>query len=447
MGKLILLLLILLAFVVSIDSGFASSENKLKSFELAIAEYGIEESSVVGEYALLETEEIPIYEFEYIWKKDSTESKLVSFVKKIFNIHKKIIKIPAIDLSDEEWGRYGDLFLLPIEDVYSRFNVDKKDVLSYELEKHNDLPMYRITTSKLQQGLEGEPEPVVLVVPAIELGLGSTSDGEYNEQLWKMWRGGSSIKQKTSECITPSAGLELSGEINFCQGEYFLGSNGMKIVDDGTKIYCSETIIIGDFKVYMPGFENIGHNDVEIEGCQIENFNIGILFQNVSGGSISRNKVYLTKDIGQFGIEINTSSNVTLIQNEVEKYNSGVGITLQNSKSLWIEKNFVKSNNDVGLLLGGVSDTRIEGNIIEENDVGVLFNTNYEKNYNEKIFLIDNIICKNSYVDLSCGSYDKEISYDGWGNFIDTFGEGQTECIYWPNEEEYKSCDDLDLTN
>lgn len=177
------------------------SDTNIKEFDDVLTDYGIEKWQIIGDYKLIETEEIPIYEFDFIWKVDIDNifSKILGYFKKIFRISRTSVKVPAVEMSDEDWIEYGHLFIRPIKDVLARYHMKEKDVLEYKLTNKNGLPSYWIKTKMIEPGPDGEPWNVRMTVPAIYMGAGTNDKGTFNRQLGIIWNGGEEYLIKLKE--------------------------------------------------------------------------------------------------------------------------------------------------------------------------------------------------------------------------------------------------------
>lgn len=189
----VLILIISLNFI----SAFGTT---LKPFEDVITNYGIEKWQVNSEYELIKfgevsVYEIPIYEFTFIWKVDldSVWSRTLGRFKKIFHVNKITVKVPAVEMSDEDWKQYGSSFILPVENVAERYSINNINDFEYELTTNNDLPAYSFKEKEPQLTADGIA-PNDISVPAIYLGQGTNKKGTFNEQLWKLWNAGGVIQ-------------------------------------------------------------------------------------------------------------------------------------------------------------------------------------------------------------------------------------------------------------
>ena len=166
----------------------APSDEDLRPFEKVLEDYGIAKWQVIGGYNLIDTGEIPIYEFEYVWDRDySFVSTFLTRIKRILRVQKTTIKVPAIKLSDEEWKQYSPLFVVSIDYIASKYY--SKGFIEYELitnYEERGIPAYKIKTNMMQSTPDGLIN-IVKNVPAIEMGKGTNKEGTKHEQLWTLW--------------------------------------------------------------------------------------------------------------------------------------------------------------------------------------------------------------------------------------------------------------------
>lgn len=202
--SLVILLLFFISFI---------SAQEILSFEEVLREYKIPESRVIGGYTLNTSEEIPFYEFDYVWD----ERERLFLLKDRF-IHYDT-KVPAVHMYIEDWEKYGHLFVIPVDDNFLR-NLrigGRNKLIGYELVLNDSsvyfIPSYKITyTRKQWSGLLGflhlgksEIVNITDKIPAIEMGpvfeakpIEPIEIG-MREKFWGMWT--KSIQLNNGECI------------------------------------------------------------------------------------------------------------------------------------------------------------------------------------------------------------------------------------------------------
>ncbi len=113
-----------------------------------------------------------------------------------------------------------------------------------------------------------------------------------------------------AECLEPASNLKISNNTVFCRGEYYIGN--LNIGSDDIKIICNDTALKGDLQ--NSAFNIKGVRDIEIIGCRIENYDIGVFVED------SENIVFKNNDIinNRIGIGILDSNNVIYNDNNLD---------------------------------------------------------------------------------------------------------------------------------
>ncbi len=192
-GKVFLFGLVLLLVMLPIINA-----QETKSFEEVLGDYGMKEDMVFdeGNYTSYEVEGIPSYKFVYIVDQEFGTHP-VRFILQFFGfwVETKTVRIPAIDMTNEEWLQNAHLFIRPIEEFKREVVIIDMQIKEEEIEEitifdHNGIPGYRIQPNKAD----------AILYPAIELGFdggmkkinGKQTFVEYKtgKQLWNLWNGG-----------------------------------------------------------------------------------------------------------------------------------------------------------------------------------------------------------------------------------------------------------------
>jgi len=196
------ILIFAIILIITLSVSAAAYDTELKPFEEVLADYGVDESMVVGKYVLDESAEIPVYEFTYIYKEDWFGKFIGKFFKILrINVFTKDTKVPAVQMYVEDWEKHGQLLVIPFKSAWGE-DKDIKMVVDYELDLSSyPLPAYKIKTNVIEPGPNGTSRNVVINKPAVEM----------KEKLFGVWNG--NILLSDEECIEHSGRIvEISAE-------------------------------------------------------------------------------------------------------------------------------------------------------------------------------------------------------------------------------------------
>lgn len=186
------------------------SAQEAKSFEDVLRDYGMKEDLVFndGSYTSYEVEGIPSYKFTYIMDIEFSQHPLGYFLN-IFGLwyQTKTVRVPAIDMTDEEWIQNAHLFIIPkeefIEELLMEYGIRKRELVEIVVvNQEGGLPSYSIQSNI--KGRTPDGSDMKVSVPAIEMGSWhgtecingklTVVERKTAGQLWELWGFGGGLE-------------------------------------------------------------------------------------------------------------------------------------------------------------------------------------------------------------------------------------------------------------
>jgi hypothetical protein len=156
----------------------------------------------------------------------------------------------------------------------------------------------------------------------------------------------------TMDCYYPYEDMGISTSLNLCSGTYYLNdtnTNGALIISSpNIKVNCNNTVLIGNFTATSRAFNINNKSNVSIIGCNIYNYEYGILTSSSNYLNISYNSFFnvTTRSISLGGtnysnINFNnlTNNKFTIYFSDSSSYNNITNNIINYSRSLTVSPN------------------------------------------------------------------------------------------------------------
>ncbi|MFA5125971.1 MAG: right-handed parallel beta-helix repeat-containing protein [archaeon] len=197
----------------------------------------------------------------------------------------------------------------------------------------------------------------------------------------------------STACVTPTAGMQITGSITFCKGTYSTGD--INFAKDNLAVDCNGATI-GSFSIS-------GKNNITIRNCNLHGLNYDVSITNSNNVTIKDSNLLSTWDNGVKAI---SSSKLNIINNNISGNSYQSGIYFSSIFDSNIKNNNLKNN---GLSSGswvhaGAIALLNSGNIIVENNQAsgnkrALYLTNSRQSK-----FTSNVFCSNNYDDYCASS-------------------------------------------
>jgi parallel beta-helix repeat protein len=227
------------------------------------------------------------------------------------------------------------------------------------------------------------------------------------------------------DCNKPYDNIQINKSTTLCPGTYYINDSDnlgvIKIKGDNLKLDCRHAIIIGNGT--GRGIYNIGHKNVTIKNCIVNNYTNGIYLYLAMGNFIYSNSA-LNNDWS--GIYLTNSNNSIVNDNIVGGNHHGIGLFFSDKNS--ISSNNVSLNNNIGIYLKYSAKNTISSNSANTNAYGI--DLHESSNYN---LIFNNTANYNLYFGFSIDTSDSntlvnnDANYNYYGLFIENANKNKLE--------------------
>ncbi len=167
-----------------------------------------------------------------------------------------------------------------------------------------------------------------------------------------------SLNSKASECIKPKAGMKITQDTVFCEGDYQI--NSPIEINSGVVVDCNNSVLSGD---YWHIFDIRSSNSI-IRNGTFENSNQCINSSKEIDNILLDNLTFINNNYGVHVDSSITISNCVFLNNITAIAVSGDDLYYP-SNSTYIYDNFIK-NNETGII-SGAKHTELIGNFMRDN--------------------------------------------------------------------------------
>ncbi|MFH2027743.1 MAG: MopE-related protein [Nanoarchaeota archaeon] len=201
----------------------------------------------------------------------------------------------------------------------------------------------------------------------------SLPDGNYYVWVYSYGPpyGWQKIRFTVSNCLMPTSGMSISGNVRFCPGTYFLTS-GLTIGASNTHLDCNGAVLRGTGS--GNGIYSYHKNDIIIQNCNIQHFYYGLMLYSSTNSQIFDNIFDSNNIMGIYsymGNLTNFSSNTIL--------GSQYGSYYYNSNNNQIYNNNISGSSRYGLYMYNSNSNNLISNTIcgsTYNDIRSYYGTN-----------------------------------------------------------------------